>query len=163
EFDKVMLKRAADGLVVRYGEGAAKLEGGALSKFMSTLKEYLGFFDKVNKRVRDEQVTELLAKLDFSKKADFEGDKKNAPKKIEKIEKELKRMQKDRGFKNVELRFDDEHNLWEAKFVSSQGADHIINWELASSPEYKQMLAKFKQIEPYMEPPFIIESVAKSS
>src|SRR5215475_4068302 len=163
DFVKVMVKRAAEGMCVRYGEGAAKLEGAALTKFITVLNEYLGFFDKLNKRLRDEQVTELLAKLDFSKKADFEGDKKNAPKKIEKLERELKRMQKDRGFKEVELRFDDEHNLWEAKFVSSQGANHIINWELASSPEYKQMLAKFKQIEPYMEPPFIIESVAKSS
>ena len=45
-FDKVMLKRAADGLIVRYGEGAAKLEGANLTRFMSVLKEYLNFFDK---------------------------------------------------------------------------------------------------------------------
>ncbi|MGA7928098.1 MAG: DNA gyrase subunit B, partial [Candidatus Sulfotelmatobacter sp.] len=55
-FDKVMLKRAADGLFVRYGEGAAKLEGTNLTRFMSVLKEYLNFFDKVNKRLRDESV-----------------------------------------------------------------------------------------------------------
>src|SRR5437899_7496199 len=42
-FDKVMLKRAAEGLSVRYGEGAAKLESKDLSRFMSVLKEYLGF------------------------------------------------------------------------------------------------------------------------
>ncbi len=29
-----MVKRAADGMVIRYGEGAAKLEGAALTKFM---------------------------------------------------------------------------------------------------------------------------------
>ena len=34
EFVKVMLKRAAEGMIVRYGEGAAKLEGAGLSKFM---------------------------------------------------------------------------------------------------------------------------------
>ena len=72
-FDKVMLKRAADGLIVRYGEGAAKLEGANLTRFMSVLKEYLNFFDKVNKRLRDESVAELLPRLDFSKHADFEG------------------------------------------------------------------------------------------
>ena len=86
-FDKVMLKRAADGLIVRYGEGAAKLEGANLTRFMSVLKEYLNFFDKVNKRLRDESVTELLPRLDFSKHADFEGDKKTPPKKIERLEK----------------------------------------------------------------------------
>ena len=164
EFDKVMLKRASDGLVVRYGEGAAKLEGGALSKFMSVLREYLGFFDKVDKRVRDEQVTALLSKLDLSKKSDFEGekDKKEAPKKLEKLEKELKKIQKDRGFKSIDLKFDETHNLWEVAFVNSHGAEHVINWELASSPECRQMITKFKQIEPYMEPPFVVESVAKA-
>jgi DNA gyrase subunit B len=162
EFDKVMLKRAADGLVVRYGEGAAKLEGSALSKFMSVLREYLGYFDKVDKRLRDESVTELLSKLDLSKKADFEGEKKEAPKKIEKLEKELKKLQKDRGFKSVEARFDEEHNLWEVAFVSSHGAEHVISWELASTPECRQMIAKYKQIEPYMEPPFVVEAVAKA-
>src|SRR5579862_3149186 len=135
-FDKIMLKRAADGLIVRYGEGAAKLEGANLTRFMSVLKEYLSFFDKVNKRLRDEAVTELLPKLDLSKHADFEGDKKTPSKKIEKLEKELKRLQKDRKFKEVESRFDEEHNLWEVRFINSQGSEHVINWELASSPEY---------------------------
>jgi DNA gyrase subunit B len=161
-FDKVMLKRAADGLIVRYGEGAAKLEGANLTRFMSVLKEYLNFFDKVNKRLRDESVTELLPKMDFSKHADFEGDKKTPSKKIEKLEKELKRLQKDRKFKSVESVFDEEHNLWEVRFVSSQGSEHVISWELASSAEFRQLISKFKQIEPYMEPPFVVEAVTKA-
>ena len=111
--DKIILKRAADGMIVRYGEGAAKLEGANLSQFANGLKEYFGFFDKVNKRLRDEHVTEMLPKLDLSKRADFEGDKKPPPKKIEKLEKELKKLQKERDFKRVETRFDEEHNLWE--------------------------------------------------
>jgi DNA gyrase subunit B len=161
-FDKVMLKRAADGLIVRYGEGAAKLEGANLTRFMSVLKEYLNFFDKVNKRLRDESVTELLPKMDFSKHADFEGDKKAPPKKIEKLEKELKRLQKDRKFKSVEAVFDEEHNLWEVRFVNSQGSEHVISWELASSAEFRQLISKFKQIEPYLEPPFVVEAVTKA-
>jgi DNA gyrase subunit B len=162
EFDKVMLKRAADGLIVRYGEGAAKLEGANLTRFMGVLKEYLNFFDKVNKRLRDESVTELLLKMDFSKHADFEGDKKTPSKKIEKLEKELKRLQKDRKFKSVESSFDEEHNLWEVKVVNSQGSEHTINWELASSAECRQLISKFKQIEPYLEPPFVVEAITKA-
>jgi DNA gyrase subunit B len=163
EFVKVMVKRAAEGLTVRYGEGAAKLEGSALAKFITVLNEYLTFYDKVNKRLRSERVADLLPKLDLSKRVDFEGDKKNQPKKIEKIEKELKKLQKDLQFKEVEARFDEEHNLWEVRYVNSQGAEHLINWDLASTPEYRQMIAKFKQIEPYMEPPFIVETLAKGS
>ncbi len=161
-FDKVTLKRGADGVTVRYGEGAAKLEGANLNRFMTVLKEYLNFFDKVNKRLRDESVTELLPRLDFSKHADFEGDKKTPPKKIEKLERELKKLQKDRKFKSVESRFDEEHNLWEVRFVNSQGSEHVINWELASSAECRQLISKFKQIEPYLEPPFVVEAVSKA-
>src|SRR5439155_20364729 len=43
EYDKVMLKRASDGLIVRYGEGAAKLEGSTLARFMTMLKANLSF------------------------------------------------------------------------------------------------------------------------
>ncbi len=161
-FDKIMLKRAADGLVVRYGEGAAKLEGSDLTRFMSVLKEYLAFYDKVDKRLRDEAVTDLLPRLDLSKHADFEGDKKSPPKKIEKLERELKKLEKERKFKNVQAAFDEEHNLWEVRFTNAQGSEHVINWELASSPECRQMIAKFKQIEPYLEPPFVVEAIAKA-
>ena len=161
EFVKVMVKRASEGLVVRYGEGAAKLEGANLARFMTVLNEYLGFFDKVDKRLRDEQITELLPKVDLSKHVDFEGDKKTPSKKIEKLEKELKKLQKDRAFKSVEARFDEEHNLWEVAYTNSQGAEHVINWELASTPECRQMLSKFKQIEEFMEPPFVVETIVK--
>jgi DNA gyrase subunit B len=161
--DKILLKRAADSIVIRYGQGAAKLEGGSLSRFMAQLKEYLGFFDKVDKRLRDEQVTELVPKLDLAKRVDFEGEKNAPPKKVEKLERELKKVQKERGFKEVGSRFDEEHNLWEVRFVSNQGTERLINWELVSTPEYRQLLAKFKQIEPYMEPPFMVETLAKES
>ncbi len=127
------------------------------------LNEYLGFFDKLNKRLREEHITELLPKLDLAKRADFEGDKKNPPKKIEKLEKELKRLQKALSLKSVEPSFDEEHNLWEVKYVNSQGAEHVISWELASTPECRQLISKFKQIEPYMEPPFVVESVVKAA
>jgi DNA gyrase subunit B len=163
EFVKVMVKRASEGLIVRYGEGAAKLEGSALTKFITVLNEYLGFLDKLNQRLREEPITELIPRLDLAKRADFEGDKKAAPKKIEKLEKELKRLQKDLKLKSVETRFDEEHNLWEAHFVNAQGAEHVINWELVSTPEGRQLNSKFKQIAEYLEPPFVVESVPKVS
>jgi DNA gyrase subunit B len=104
----------------------------------------------------------LLPRLDLSKHADFEGDKNNPPKKIEKLERELKRLQKEKKFKSVEAAFDEEHNLWEVRFVNSQGSEHVISWELAATPECRQLISKFKQIEPYMEPPFIVEAVPKA-
>ena len=103
EFVRVMVKRAADGIVVRYGEGAAALEGAPLTKFMTTLNDFLGFFDKVDKRIRDEKITEVLPKADLLKRVDFEGDSKNPPKKIVALEKALKAIAKDRGYQVGEV------------------------------------------------------------
>ena len=111
----------------------------------------------MEKRVRNAKVADILPRLDLSKRADFEGDKKSTPAKLAKLEKELNKITKAEQFKSVAARYDEEHTLWEVVFVNSQGAEHIINWELASSPEYRQMMSKYKQIEQYMEPPFVIE------
>ena len=161
EFVRVMVRRAAEGMVVRYGEGAAKLEGAALAKFMTTLNEYLVFFEKVDKRLRHERITELLPRLGISQRVDFEGDKKTPSKKIEKLEKEINKLAKEYQLKQVGSYFDEEHNLWGVKFTDSQGAERQINWALVSTPEYRQMIAKFKQIESFMEPPFVVEVAAK--
>jgi DNA gyrase subunit B len=163
DFVKVMVKRASEGLTVRYGDGGAKIEGPALTKFITVLNEYLGFLDRLNKRIRVEEITSLLPKLDLAKRSDFEGDKNTPSKKIEKLEKELKRLQKDLKLKSVEMRFDEEHNLWAVHFVNSQGAEHVINWELASTPECRQLIVKFKQIEQYLVPPFIVESLPRAA
>jgi DNA gyrase subunit B len=162
EFVRVMVRRAAEGMVVRYGEGAAKLEGASLAKFMTTLNEYLGFFDKVDKRIRNEKITALIPKAGLAQRADFEGDKKTAPKKIEKLEKDLNKLAKAEQLKDVTSYFDEEHNLWGVKFTDSQGAERQVNWGLVATPEYRQMVAKFKQIEEYMEPPFVVEVAGKA-
>src|SRR5207237_2013725 len=162
EFVKVMVKRASEGIVVRYGEGAAKLEGADLSKFMTTLKDYLDFFEKVDKRLRDPKATDLLPHVGLAQRTDFEGDKKNPSKKIEKLEKQLKAIAKGQGYKSVSTSYDDEHNLWQVIVVDSQGAERRINWSLVGSPEYRQMMSKYKQIESYMEPPFVIQSIPKA-
>src|SRR5246500_5049259 len=79
EYVTVMIKRAADGMVIRYGDAGAKLEGAALTKYMGQLNDYLGFFDKVQKRLRNEEVTQAFAELfaqegkDPARRADFES------------------------------------------------------------------------------------------
>ena len=163
EYVKVMVKRASEGLVVRYGEGAAKLEGATLARFMTRPR-------RISQALRQSRQAPARREGDrtscrssiFPSASISKATRKPPPKKIEKLEKELKKLQKERSFKEVESRFDEEHNLWEVRYVNSQGAEHLINWELASTAEYRQLLSKFKQIEPYMEPPFVIETVAKS-
>ena len=71
EFVKVMVKRAAEGMIVRHGETASRIEGADLTRFMSTLNEYLGFVEKVDKRIRNEKLTEMLARAELVYRADF--------------------------------------------------------------------------------------------
>ncbi len=76
----------------------------------------------------------------------------------------MKAIAKERDIKEVKPpHFEEEHSLWELTFVNSQGAEHVINWELASTPEYRQMMSKYKQIEQYMQPPYFIEAVKKDA
>ncbi len=161
ELVKVMVKRAADGIVVRYGEGAAMLEGAPLTKFMTTLNDYIGFLEKVNKRIRDEKIAEILSRADLVKRADFEGESKKPPAKITALYKALKAVEKERQIKVKEPHFEEEHSLWAVSFVNAQGAEHVINWELASTPEYRQMMSKYKQIEQFMQPPYIVEPMKR--
>ncbi len=164
EFVKVMVKRASDGMIVRYGESAGKIEGAALAKFMGQLNEYIGFFDKVDKRLRNEEVTTLLAKLDLAKRADFEGTPATAPAKIKKLHDALEKMTKLYQFKGVTApAFDEEHQTYSVTFIDSQGSERKIDWALASSPEYRQMMAKYVQIAEQLEPPFFIEYAKKDA
>jgi DNA gyrase subunit B len=58
---------------------------------------------------------------------------------------------------------DEEHHTWSVTLVDSQGAERRIDWTLASSPEFRQMMAKYSQIKGYLEPPFLVEYVTKTS
>ena len=165
EFVKVMVKRASDGMVIRYGADAAnrkQLEGGALTKFMGHLNDYLGFFEKVDKRIRNEEVSSLLAKLELVRRSDFESPDGKAPVKLAQLHKVLSGMKKNYQFKDVtEPVLDEEHRTWSVSFTDAQGALRRIDWALASTPEYRQMMAKHAQIKDELEPPFLIEYAAK--
>jgi len=159
DFVRVMVKHAAEGIVVRYGEGAARLEGAALTKFMGQLNEYLGFFDKVNKRLRNEEVTNLLAKAELTRRADFENESK-----LQALHRALEKIAKKYQFKGLtKPACDEEHGTWSLSFTDAQGAERRIDWLLASAPEYRQMMAKHGQIKEMLEPPFVVESASKGA
>ena len=164
EYVSVMVKRASDGMVIRYGDGGAKLEGAALTKYMGQLNDYLGFFDKVQKRLRNEDVTQAFAELfaqegkDSARRVDFES-----PAKLEKMRQRLVGMQKTYQFKNVgDVVMDEEHRSYSVSYTDAQGAVRTIDWALASAPESRQMLAKHAQIKDQLVAPFLIEYATKT-
>jgi DNA gyrase subunit B len=164
EFVKVMVNRASEGMVVRHGEEASKIEGADLTRFMSTLNEYLGFAEKVDKRIRNEKLTQLLARMELVHRADFTSKKEDEiPEKLAALRAELVERASEFQIKLNEPVRDEEHHTWSICFTDSQGATRCIDWNLASSPEFRQMMAKYSQIKEFLEPPFLVEYAAKSA
>ena len=168
EFVRVMVKRASEGMVVHYGNGEATLEGAALTKFMGQLNDYIGFFDKVNKRLRNDEVTSLFARLfasegkEPSKRADFEGEPDAPPAKLVELHAELVKIERNYQFKSLsEPVFDEEHHTWSLSFIDAQGSERRIDWTFAAAPETRQMLSKFAQIREELTPPFVVEYASK--
>ena len=160
---KEMVRRASDGMVITYGEAGAKLEGADLARFMTQLGEYLGFFAKVAKRLRNEEVTREFAEIfanggkDAARRTDFES-----PDKLKLMRTKLKGMERTHQFKAVtEVTRDEEHGLYSVSFTDSQGAPRVIDWALASTPENRQLLHKQAGLGDKLRGPFLVQYAGK--
>ena len=163
EYVQVMVKRASDGMVIRYGDGGKRLEGAELTKFMAQLDDYLGFFAKVDKRLRNDVVVRAFAEIfasegkDPARRADFETKDK-----LELMRKRLQEMERHWQFKAVsEVEYDEEHKSYSVSYTDAQGALRKIDWTLASAPESRQLLAKQAQLGDAVRGPFHIEYAKK--
>jgi DNA gyrase subunit B len=165
DFVKVMVNRASEGMIVRHGEAASRIEGADLTRFMGILNDYLGFVEQVNRRIRNEKLTELLARAELAHRADFASKAESeVPPKLALVHAELSELSEEFGFKSLsEPVEDEEHHTWSVCFTDAQGATRCIDWVLASSPEFRQMMAKYTLIEEFLEPPFLIEYASKAA
>ena len=168
EFVRVMVKRASEGMVVYHGAGAEngvtehKLDGSMLTKFIGAASRVSRTLRQGRQAHRNEYVTSLLAELELVRRADFEGADGQAPAKLVKLHSQLEKQRKVLQFKALnEPAYDEEHQTWSIAFTDDNGAERRINWTLASSPEYRQMMSKYSQIAKELEPPFRIEYAAK--
>jgi DNA gyrase subunit B len=165
EYVQVMVKRASDGMVIRYGEGGARLEGKELTRYMASLNDYLGFFDKVGKRLRNDEVTAAFAEIfgsegkDSVRRTDFESKDK-----LEQMRKRLVAIERTYQFKSVSpVEFDEAHRTYSVTYTDAQGAPRHIDWTLAAAPEARQLLAKHAQIREQLVGPFYIEYAGKEA
>jgi DNA gyrase subunit B len=163
EFVKVMVNRASEGMIVRHGESASRIEGADLTRFMGILDEYLGFVERVDKRIRNEKLTELLARAELIHRADFAS--KNGgdvPEKLGLLHAQLIEMADEFQFKVHDPIEDEEHHTWSICYTDAQGATRCIDWTLCASPEFRQMMSKYSLIKQFLEPPFLIEYATKA-
>jgi DNA gyrase subunit B len=172
QYTDVMVKRASDGMVLTYGEGARQLTGPALTQYMLRLDEYLRAFEKLGKRLRNEQVARHIVELfahegaapakrdDFQSPAEAPG---TAPAKLVELKARLDVMAREHQFRAVSApTLDEEHHTWALTFTDSQGAERRIDWALANAAETRQLLGKYIQIKDELQAPFLISYAPKN-
>ncbi len=147
EFTREILRRATENLTVELSD-KTELSGTELRNYLMQLDEFQITFRRLERRLRDARVVEVLARADLTidTKADF-GEQKNLAAihealKAAKIETELKR--------------EEEHSAWMVTFKDPTNAERAINLELAGQPEYKRLRSMARQTAKYNLPPFTV-------
>ena len=156
EFTREIMRRATESLVVECSvDGASngspvsnRLEGGELRAFLMSLDEFQQMFQKLERRVRESRVVEVLseAELKIDTKTDF-SDRANLDALAEKMRKT--------GIP-AEVLADEEHSAFYAMFHDSTNAERRIGVELSHQPEYRKYRILAKQISKFNKPPFTV-------
>jgi DNA gyrase subunit B len=108
-------------------------------------------------------LTELLARAELIHRADFASQaESDVPPKLALLHAQLNELADEFQFKVHDPLEDEEHHTWSICFTDAQGATRCIDWTLASSPEFRQMMSKYTLIKEFLEPPFLIEYAAKA-
>jgi DNA gyrase subunit B len=151
EFAREVLRRATEDLKVEVsanGQGAQVVEGADLRTFLLNVDEYYGMFHKVERRLRDPRVAEILAdvKLQLDYKQDFADQGR-----LEEVSERLKKI----GL-SPELARDEEHSAWMVTYKDQAGGERRINTALVVAPEYRKFRSLARQISRYNHPPFVV-------
>jgi DNA gyrase subunit B len=152
EYTREIMRRATENLTLEIGKNGkgpkAVIETGELRNFLMNLDEYEQIFNKVERRMRDGRVVEVLSKpaLRIDTKADF-AERAN----LEQVMADLKAAQV-----ASELKQDEEHSAWTITYHDSTNAERHIGLELAARPEYKRLRSLAKQIGRHNDPPFTV-------
>jgi DNA gyrase subunit B len=153
EFTREILRRATENLSVQTAAGA-KLEGGELRAFLMSLDEYQQIFRRLERRVRDARVVEILTNIEYKidSKSDFH-EKAN-------VEPLLAALQAVKV--QAELQPEEEHGAWMIEYRDPTNAPRYIGVDLASQPEYRKLRAMARQVAKANHPPFVVSRDARS-
>ena len=147
EFTREILRRAIENLTVELNDQTV-LGGTELRNFLMQLDEFQITWRRLERRLRDARVVEILARTDLAidTKADFSEEKNLTPVYealvAAKIETELKR--------------EEEHSAWMVTFKDPTNAERAINIELAGQPEYRRLRSIARQTAKSNQPPFTV-------
>src|ERR1700681_567604 len=139
EFTREILRRATENVKVELGDKAV-LEGTELRNFLMQLDELQVTWRRLERRLREPRLVDLLAAGDLEKKTDFE-DKKA-------LEKLVRAIDKAKLDLDAKIAYDEEHSLYDLVIpgTAARPGDKKINWAFAATPEYKRLRASAKSV-----------------
>jgi DNA gyrase subunit B len=154
EFTREILRRATENLAVET-KGGARLEGAELRSFLMSLDEYQQMFRRVERKMRDARVVEILANVEYKldTKADFH-EKSN----LEPVLEALKAAKVE-----AKLEREEEHEAWKVDYLDPTKGTRTIGVDLVLQPEYRRMRTIGRQVAKYNQPPFAVIREAKET
>jgi len=146
EFTREILRRATENLKVENADKTA-LESTELRNFLMTLDEFQLTWRRMERRLREPRVVEILARpeLGIDTKADFQEEANLKP-----VHEALKALKI-----SSELKREEEHSAWMVTFKDPTNAERAIDIELATQPEYRRLRTLAKQAAKLNRPPFV--------
>ena len=153
EFTREILRRATENLVVE-AAGGIKLEGAELRSFLMSLDEYLQMFRRMERRMRDARVVEILANIEFKLDAKGEFHEKGN---LEPVLAALKAAKVE-----AKLEHEEEHEAWKIDFIDPTQGTRTIGVDLLQQPEFRRMRAIGRQVAKFNQPPFTVTREGKS-
>jgi DNA gyrase subunit B len=152
EFTREILRRATENLSVELNGASdgvpTKIDGADLRAFLMSLDELAQISRRLERRVRDTRVVDVLAEvaLPIDTKADLQNEQS--------VNMVAKRM-KDAKLE-VTVERDEEHSAWMIGYKDPTNATRFINTEFLSMPEFRRLRALVKQVARLNTPPFTI-------
>jgi DNA gyrase subunit B len=150
EFTKEILRRATENLVVEVNSQEdgqpVKAEGSALRAFLMTLDELSEMSSRLERRVRDARVVEVLS--DVGLPIDAKTDLQNEAN-VQAVAERLRQAKLE-----VAVEREEEHSAWMVGYKDPTNATRYINTEFLSMPEFRRLRAIVKQAGRYNKPPF---------
>ena len=153
EFTREIIRLATDGLQIHYGSNGRDgkvIDAGDVRKFLLQVDEYVAMFERLERRLRNRGVVEVLSdvELPLDTKEDYQQ-KAN----VSKLAARLKELDL-----TAKVLADEMHSAWMVSFREATDSERLINLELAAQPEYRRLRSLSRQMARFNQPPFQVIS-----
>ncbi len=157
EMEEYLMQRATEGVVVTVERNGNQYSGAPLTKLLRTVHEHTTVYNKLNRRLRDNELLDRLLQFvagegallasGFSLKQLFEDKELLA---------ELGHIVEDLGYSS-EILLDEEHQLHSLVVENkSKGNKLTINWDFLHSAEWQRLFELYSEMAPLEKPPFMV-------